>query len=79
MATEPGAPLSDDQTFFCLQLYLARIFCQNRQSASGPMQCKSGPVNNMVSKRNHLLYHFSITIHLPPCRFLRDNMLLKKN
>ena len=46
----------------------------------GPTQCKFTPVNNVVSKRNYLLYHFSIINSPPPCLFLRDNIiLLKKN
>ena len=31
------------------------------------------PGDNMVSKRNHLLYDFSITIHPLPRQFLRTN------
>ena len=56
--TVPGASRSDGETFFGLHLYLARRCCENLQRAKGPAQCKSGPGNNMVSKRNHLLYHF---------------------
>ena len=53
--------------FFGLHLYLARRCCENLQSARGPARCNSGPGNNMitlVSRRDHLLYHFSIAIHL---------------
>ena len=61
--TVPGAQLSDVRTFFSLLLFLARFY-KNFQSSRGPTQSKSGPFNSMVSKRNYLLYHFSITIHL---------------
>ena len=54
----PGAQLTDAKTFFGLHLYLVRRFCKNLESALGPVQCISSPVNNMVSKRNHLLHHF---------------------
>ena len=33
------------------------------------MQYKSGLVNNMVSKCNQLLYHFSMTIHISLASF----------
>ena len=66
------------QDFFGLYLYLVRRFCKNLQSTRGPTQCKSGPVNNMVSMRNNLLHHFLITIYLHLASFLRDNILLKK-
>ena len=61
--TVPGAPHSDDMTFYGFHLYFGGRCSENSQSARGPAQCKSGPGNNMVSRRNHLLYHFSITIH----------------
>ena len=58
-------PRSQMVRFVCgLHPYLARRFCKNFQSTVGPTQCKSSPVNNMVSKRNYLLFHFSITIYL---------------
>ena len=54
--------LSNGKNFFGLYpQYLARRFFKNFQSTSGPMQCKSGPVENMVSKRSYLLYDFSTT------------------
>ena len=61
--TVPGAPLSNGKTFFALHLYLARRFCKTFQTTRGPTQCKSGLIDNMVSKRNYLLYTiFSITV-----------------
>ena len=51
---------------------------RNFQSAKGPTQCKSGPGNNMVGRRNHLLGHFSITIHLQNASFHAKKKLLKK-
>ena len=39
----PGAPHSDGETFFGLQLYFARRCCQNLQSARGLAQCKIRP------------------------------------
>ena len=41
------------------------------------MQCKSGPGNNMFSERNHLLYHFSIRIHLHLASFYAQNTFKK--
>ena len=35
------------------------------------------PGNNMVSKRNHLMYHFSITIHLHLASFYAQNTFKK--
>ena len=68
----PEAPRSDVETFFGLRLYFAGRSFQNLQTVRGSVQCKSGPGNNMVSKRNHLLYHFSIgIIYLLPISFLR--------
>ena len=65
--TVPGDQLSEDKTFFSgLPLYLAERCCENLQSARVLTHCQFGPVNNMVDKRNHLLYHFSTKIHLHP-------------
>ena len=36
------------------------------------------PGNNMFSKRNHLLHHFSITIQLHIASFYAQNTLKKK-
>ena len=44
----------------------------------GPMQFKSGLLNNMISKRNHLLYHFLITIHLNLASFYATKYFEKK-
>ena len=74
--TVPRAPRSDGKTFFVLLLYFAGRCCQNLHSARGSAQCKSGPGNNMVSKRNNLLYYFSIgIIHLHLASFLCDEIL----
>ena len=35
------------------------------------------PGNNIFSKRNHLLYHFSITIHLYLASFYASNLKKK--
>ena len=64
--------------FFGFHLYLAERFCENFQSARGAMQCKSGQVSNMISKRNLSIVPFFINNSLPPCQFLRDNIFLKK-
>ena len=50
--------------FFGLHQYLERTCGENHLSIRVPTQCKFGSVNNIVSKRNHLLYHFSITVYL---------------
>ena len=50
---------------------------QKSLSARGNAQCKSGPGNNMFSKRNHLLDHFSITIHLHLASFYAQNTFKK--
>ena len=57
------APRSDSKTFFNLHLYLAGRCCENPQSTKDNAQMQIRPGNNMVSKRNHLMNHFSITIH----------------
>ena len=43
---------------FGLHLCLTGRCCKNLQRARGPAQCKSGPGNNMVSRRNDLSYVF---------------------
>ena len=37
---------------------------ENPQCARGSAQCKSDQGNSIASRRNSLLYHFLITIHL---------------
>ena len=64
LGTVPEAPRSNGKIFLSLYLYLAGRCCDNSQSTRGPAYRDFGPDNNMVSRRNHLLYHFSITIHL---------------
>ena len=47
---------------------------QKFPKSKGPKQCKSGPRNNMlVSRSNHLLYHFSVTISSTSLGFMRKN------
>ena len=59
-------------------LYLAGRCCENLQSARSPAQCKSGPGNNMVSRRDQLLLNVSLTIHLHLVGFTRQNAFEKK-
>ena len=59
-------------------LYLAGRCCENLQSARSPAQCKSGPGNNMVSRRDQLLHHVSLTNHLHLTGFSRQNAFEKK-
>ena len=77
--TVPGAPLSDGKTFFGFHLYFARRFCKIFKSTRSPTQCISGPGYNMIGKRNHLQYHFSITIHLHLDSFYATIYFRKKN
>ena len=44
-----------------------------------PEQCKPGPGNNMVSRRNHLLHHFSTTTRLHLASFYAKKHFLRKN
>ena len=71
-------PCAKTVRLFGLYLYLAGRCGENPQSAGGAAHCKSGPGNNMVSRPNHPLYNFSITIH-PRRQFLDDKLLKKKN
>ena len=70
------APLSDGKTFYGLHLYLAGRCCKILPSTKGPVLCKSGP-EYMVSKRNHLMYHFSNTILFHLASFYAQNTLKK--
>ena len=60
-------------------LYLAGRCCENLQKARSRAQCKSGPDNNMVSRRDQLLHHVSLTIYLHLAGFTRQNAFEKKN
>ena len=63
--TVPVAPHSNGKTFFGLHRHLA--------VALGALG------NNMVSRLNHILYHFSIeTIHLHLASFTKQNTLKNK-
>ena len=60
-------------------LCLAGKCSKNLQSARSPAQCKSDPCNSMVSyRRDQLLRHVSLTIHLHLAGFMRQNDLKKK-
>ena len=49
---------------FFLRLYLAGRCSDNLYTAWSPARCKSGPGNNIVSRRYQLLYHVSTPSHL---------------
>ena len=66
------------QLFYGLHLNLARRLLENPQSAKGPRQRKSGPVNNMVCKCSQLLHYFLITIHLHLASFYATIYFRKK-
>ena len=59
-------------------LYLAGRCCKNLQSAGSPAQYKSGPGNNMGRRRDQLLHHVSLTIHLHLAGFTWRNAFEKK-
>ena len=63
---------------FGFHLYWAGRRCKNPQSIRGLAQCKSGPGNNMVSRCNHLFYHFSLTTHLHLASFYAIKYFWKK-
>ena len=71
-------PLSNGVNFFYLYLYSAERCYKNLRSAKGPAQCKSGPGNHMVSRRNHLLHHFRITMYLQLASFYAVKSFWKK-
>ena len=58
IGTVPGAPRSNSKTFVWSSPVFGRKILRKSQSARGPTQCKSGPGNNMVCRRNYLLYTF---------------------
>ena len=64
-------PLAQMERLFLL--YLAGRCCENLRSVRSPAQCISGPGNNMVSRRDQLLHHVSLTIHLHLAGFTRQN------
>ena len=73
----PGSPHLD-KTFFWSSPIFGRKILQKSQSAIGSTQCKSGPGNNMVCRHSHLLYRFSITIHLHLASFYATKYFWKK-
>ena len=56
-STVPGAPRSD-KTFFGLHLDLAGNYCENPKVPGAQLNVNPGRANNMVCKRNYLLYIF---------------------
>ena len=62
--TVPGALRSDARLFFGLHFFWQQDFAKIPKVRGALAQCKSGPGNNMVSKRNRPLDYFSLTIHL---------------
>ena len=76
--TARGPCAQMERHLFSFYLHLAGRCFENPQSTKGPVQCKSCPSNNMlVSRFNHLLYHFSITILLHLASFTRKNTFEK--
>ena len=57
MAQRQG-PCAQIELFIWFSPVFGRKILQKSQSAWGPTQCKSGPGNNMASRRNYLLYIF---------------------
>ena len=78
-STSKGFRAQMVRLFFGLHLHLAGRPCENLPSAKSPAQYKSGQGNNMVSRRNHLLYHFKITIHLHLTSFYATKYFWKTN
>ena len=73
---EPGL-ITKTGKFFEIWEVLARA-CENSAGHGPPLPMPM--INNMVSKRYYLSYHFSQTYNSPsPCLFLGDNILLKNN
>ena len=64
MAQRQGPRFQMIRLIFWSLLNWQEGIAENFQSTRSPTQCRFDPVSNMVSKRNYLLYHFSITIHL---------------
>ena len=62
--TVPGALRSDDKIIFGRHLIWLQDVAKIPKVPGALTQCNSGPGNNMVSKCDHLLYYFSLTIHL---------------
>ena len=48
----PGAPRSGGNTFFWPLPIFGRTMLRISQKSRGPVQCKAGPGNNMVNRRN---------------------------
>ena len=51
---------------------------QNSPKCQGPRAMYIRPGSNMFSKRNHVLYHFLIMIHLHLASFYAQNTFKKK-
>ena len=75
--TVPGAPPSD-KTFFWSSPVFGRKISQKSQSALGPTQCISGPGNNLVGRRNYLLYIFQLQFTFTSPVVMQQNTFEKK-
>ena len=71
-------PAADSNTFFWSSSIFGRKMLRKSPKCQGTHAMYIRPGNNMVGKRNHLLYHFSITIHLHLAGFHAQNTS-KKN
>ena len=77
--TVPGVPALNCKTFIWSLPIFGRKMFQKSQSTRSPAQSKSGPSNNMqVSRFDHLVYHFSITILPHLASVTRKNTFEKK-
>ena len=58
---------------FSSTLIFGRRILRKSRKCQGPLAMEIRPENNMVSKGNHLIYHFSIAIHLYLANFYAQN------
>ena len=70
-------PLAQIAGFFLVFTYIWRKDVAEISYVPGPAQCNSKSGNNMFTKRNHILYHFSITIHLHLASFYAQKTFKK--
>ena len=70
--TVPGAPLLNGQTFFWYSLTFGWKMLQKSLRYQGARAMLILPGNKMVTWHNHLLHHFSITIHLNLASFYTE-------
>ena len=71
----PGASCSDGKTFFVI---FGRKMLRNVPKCQEPRVMQIRPCNNMVSRRDQLMHHVSLTIHLHLAGFIRQNAFEKK-